>query len=176
MDSNNFHLLLLKHAEKLTKNSKILKIKGKTEINLLPFISKLNSKTWHLERESHFSNLFIFINCSQTWWWNTDNPAGIYLLKVNNRKTTARCETCSKLTIKKPERRQWRRYGVFIVNFEHSSHLVLVFLLLTLNMSLPAGKLQHNYTCITPSQYKICLLRWGEWNLALHIKIMPNYP
>ena len=28
----------------------------------------------------------------------------------------------------------WRRSGVFIVNFEHISHLVLVFLLLTLNM------------------------------------------
>ena len=35
---------------------------------------------------------------------------------------------------KKPERRQWRRSGVFIVNFVHISHLVLVFLLLTLNM------------------------------------------
>ena len=31
-----------------------------------------------------------------------------------------------------------RRSGVFIVNFEHISHLVLVFLLLTLNMELPA--------------------------------------
>ena len=31
------------------------------------------------------------------------------------------------------------RSGVFIVNFEHTSDLVLVFLLLTLNMYLPAG-------------------------------------
>ena len=38
-----------------------------------------------------------------------------------------------KLTIKKPERRKWRRTGVFIVNFEHISHLVLVFLLLILS-------------------------------------------
>ena len=29
--------------------------------------------------------------------------AGIYLLKVNNRKTTTWCEICSKLTIKTPE-------------------------------------------------------------------------
>ena len=29
--------------------------------------------------------------------------------------------------------------GLLIVNFEHISHLVLVFLLLTLNMQLPAG-------------------------------------
>ena len=28
---------------------------------------------------------------------------------------------------------QWRRSGIFIVNFEHISHLVLVFLLLTLS-------------------------------------------
>ena len=33
---------------------------------------------------------------------------------------------------KTPERRQWPRSGVFIVNFEHFPHLVLVFLLLTL--------------------------------------------
>ena len=29
--------------------------------------------------------------------------------------------------------------GVFIVNFEHISHVVLVFLLLTWNIQLPAG-------------------------------------
>ena len=33
-------------------------------------------------------------------------PAGIYLLKVNNRKTRTRCEICSKLTIKTPEQCQ----------------------------------------------------------------------
>ena len=33
------------------------------------------------------------------------NPAGIYLFKVNNRNTRAKCETCSELTIKTPEQR-----------------------------------------------------------------------
>ena len=62
-------------------------------------------------------------------------PVGIYLLKVNNRNARTRCKICSKLTIKTPERRHWRLSGVFIINFEHISHLVLVFfLLLTLNM------------------------------------------
>ena len=61
------------------------------------------------------------------------NPAAINLLKVNNKKTRAMCEICSKLTIKTPERRQWRSYGVFIVNFEQILHIVLVFPLLTLN-------------------------------------------
>ena len=58
-------------------------------------------------------------------------PVGIYLIKVYNRDARERCEICSKFTIKTPERRYWRRSGAFIVNFEHISHLVLVFLLLT---------------------------------------------
>ena len=61
-------------------------------------------------------------------------PVGNYTFKVNNRNIRASCEICSKLTIKTPERRQWGRSGVFTVNFEHISHLVLVFLLLPLNM------------------------------------------
>ena len=50
-------------------------------------------------------------------------PANIYFFKINNRNTRKRCEICSKLTIKAPEWRRWRRSGVFIVNFEHVSHL-----------------------------------------------------
>ena len=53
------------------------------------------------------------------------------MFRVNNRNTRTRCEICSNLTIKTPEWRQWRRSGVFIVNFEDILHLVLVFLLLT---------------------------------------------
>ena len=34
----------------------------------------------------------------------TKFPANVYLLKVNNRSTRKRCEICSKLTIKTPER------------------------------------------------------------------------
>ena len=58
-------------------------------------------------------------------------PAGIYLLKFNNRNTKTRCEICSKLTIK--------TQGAFIVNFEHLSHLNLVFLLLTLESNFRLG-------------------------------------
>ena len=60
-------------------------------------------------------------------------PAGNNIFKVNNRNTKTKCEICSKLTIKIPERR------IFIVNFEHISYLVLVFLLLTLSRLMPAG-------------------------------------
>ena len=47
-------------------------------------------------------------------------PAGICPLRGNNRNTRTRSGICSKL--------------IFSVNFEYISHLVLVFLLLTLNM------------------------------------------
>ena len=43
-------------------------------------------------------------------------------------------QICSKVMIKTPKRRQWRRSGsLFIANFEHISHFFLMFLLLTLN-------------------------------------------
>ena len=59
-------------------------------------------------------------------------PAGNYMFKVNNRNTRTRCEICSNLAMKTPERCLWRHSGIFIVNFEHISYLILVFVLLTL--------------------------------------------
>ena len=61
-------------------------------------------------------------------------PAGDYMFQVNNRNTRIKCKICSKLTIKTPERRQWRHSSVFIVNLEHVSHHVIAFLLLDLNL------------------------------------------
>ena len=60
-------------------------------------------------------------------------PAGNYMFKVKNSNTRTRCEICSKLTIKKTTNDDWRSSDVFIVTFEHISHLALVFLLLTLS-------------------------------------------
>ena len=48
------------------------------------------------------------------------------MFKVNNRNTRKRLGICSKLTIKTPERLR-RRSSVFIGNFEHISHLFIVF-------------------------------------------------
>ena len=70
----------------------------------------------------------------------TKFPANIYLFKFNSRDTRKSCEICSKLTIKTPEGRQWSRSGNITVNFKHISHLFLLFLLLTLNKSMPAVK------------------------------------
>ena len=101
------------------------------------------TRTWDLLKVivSAGSNKKNYFNCS-----NTDDslsapfiPAGIYLLQVNNRNTKRRCKICSKVTLKIPEQHPRRRSGVFVVNFKNISHLVLLFLLLTLNMELPPG-------------------------------------
>ena len=45
---------------------------------------------------------------------------------LKSQLMSQRVITCSKLTIKTPERRHWPRPSVFIVNFEHISHLVSI--------------------------------------------------
>ena len=42
-------------------------------------------------------------------------------------------EICLKLTIKTPERHNWRRSDVFIANFEQISSIIMLLSLLTLN-------------------------------------------
>ena len=56
----------------------------------------------------------------RTFYINT--PAGIYLFKLSNGNT----------------KKLWKIYsGVFIVNFEQISHIILVFSLLILNKQMP---------------------------------------
>ena len=42
--------------------------------------------------------------------------------KLTTETLEQRCEIRLELTRKTPKRRNWRRLGVFIVNFEHISH------------------------------------------------------
>ena len=63
-------------------------------------------------------------------------PGSIYLFKVYNRNTCIIFGICSKLTIKAPEGRHWRRFGVFIVKFEQISNIILMFLFLTFSKEL----------------------------------------
>ena len=87
--------------------------------------------TMFLKAIQAFPNVFLFYK---------HLAVNIYLFKVNNRNRKRKwSEICSNLTTKTPERRQWRRSGIFIVNFEDISHVndvVLVFLLLTLKTHL----------------------------------------
>ena len=55
------------------------------------------------------------------------------LVQNQQMKHLKKCKIFSKLTIKTPERRHWHGYVVLIVKIEEISHLILVFLLLTLN-------------------------------------------
>ena len=91
--------------------------------------------------------------CQNTCSMSTANPNNIYLFKVNNRNTIKRCKICLKLTIKTPERRQWRRSGV-IVDFEQVNlswentwsmfmDTMLDFLLLNMDNYVLVGKGAH---------------------------------
>ena len=70
----------------------------------------------------------------------SSNQDNIYLFEVNNRNTRKKCKICPKLRQKTLERPHWPRSGVLVVNFEHISHLFLVFLLCILNRQILAGK------------------------------------
>ena len=60
----------------------------------------------------YFCLINMLLNCDFAWLdtpficQNDSIPAGNYLFKVNNRNTRTRCQICSKLKIKTPERRQ----------------------------------------------------------------------
>ena len=64
-----------------------------------------------IKKPKEMLSYFKLLNAPKDNSKKVSYPVGIYLLTVNRR--------CS---------------GVFMVNFEHISHLALVFLLLTLNM------------------------------------------
>ena len=74
------------------------------------------------------TKIFLICKCllpslqSCTKYLEQTQPA-ITSSKLTIETLEQRCEICSKVTIKTPKRRHWRRFGVFIVNFEHISHL-----------------------------------------------------
>ena len=97
--------------------------------------NRLHSEYQRCDRGKYWKMLRISLY--SVWMWeNTDQNnseyghllpsvillAVISLLNVNNKNTS---EICSKLN---------KQTDVFIDNFEHISHLALMFLLLTLNM------------------------------------------
>ena len=108
--------------------------------------------------------MLLFNNLHEVFLFKQNIPAKIYLFKVINGNTRKRCEICSRLAIKTPERRHWRRSGVFIVNFEHISHLFLLFLLLTLNKSMLAGIKLHQPVMITFEDLK-------TFDFKLHVSL-----
>ena len=110
---------------------------------------KILEVDWGIKQEGLFSgcvNVFdistttwlwyckiVFLLSSMQWRQRFSRTVILYLLKVSFQTAFTRSkssletrvifETFSKLTIKIPEQRQWRRSGGFIGNFEHISHI-----------------------------------------------------
>ena len=107
------------------------------------YIKQVDIEKLDSSRNTHF---FLF----PLHYWLSFYSEGIPTFTLHSQPTLAitcskltietreQSEIYSKLTIRTPERRHWPRSGVFIVNFEHISHLLLVFLLLTLSRQMPA--------------------------------------
>ena len=79
-------------------------------------------------------------------------PTAIYCFKVNNGNMKTICKTCSNITMKKLEKRQKRCSGIFIVNFEHISHIFWCFhcWILTSKCRLSGyllNNILYSYTC-----------------------------
>ena len=88
-----------------------------TKPSLIGIANKIDfNETWG-NKNSLPSNPFsrvarpdqLILSIYEIFWKSfvfVDNPAGIYLFKVNNRNTKTRCRLCSKLTIKALVQRQ----------------------------------------------------------------------
>ena len=93
------------------------------------------------------------------------------MFKNNNNNTKVRCEIYPVLTLKIPERCQWCGSDVFIVNYEHISYLLLMFLL-----SNWACKFQEEKeACIGPYQTSmvVCFFKYSLnwWPLSQNSSI-----
>ena len=71
-------------------------IRSGANFNVYPQYSRIEDRVAWLKEFCTASTKRLLTQCF---------PAGMYLLKVNNRNTRTRCVICSKLTIKTPERR-----------------------------------------------------------------------
>ena len=69
-------------------------------------LPKLTFKT--VTYEKYFERSMSSGKCGSNNANINHNSTNIYLLKVNDRNIRKRCEICSRLTIKTPERPQWR--------------------------------------------------------------------
>ena len=92
------------------------------------------------------------------------------MFKVKNENTSAIYEICSNLTIM-----SWTSFGVFIVNFEHISHSVLLFPLLTLNKQMPAEYPQNMSQFVLVNFYKVILLDFRSFPNIFKAYVILNF-
>ena len=132
---NNRNLVKFKLSQKSSLSARCSHCLSRRQKDLEAFINFCKrSKNWNsiiqvIYRKKFWKSSTVPRSYIQNHWCIL---AGVYLFNVNNGNTVTMCEICSKLTTKKSERRQWRRFG-FLVNFDNISHIVRISPLLTLN-------------------------------------------
>ena len=91
-----------------------------------------------------------------------------YLL-VQSQQWKQQSNVWNLLTIKTPKRRQWYRFGAFVVNFEQISKTVLLFLSLTLSKYIPTRNcfLNDRNIALILVNIKQQLAHWKNYQLLL---------
>ena len=128
---------------------------------------------WHVFQASEFHWNLLGIWIAKFVWSNVDClllykrkmliPVGNYMFKVTIETLEKRYEICSKLTIKTPKWRQWRRFGVFIVNFEHIPHLCSSFSIVNFEQ-VNAGWDKNSYFQYT-NEKNSCYFSLSHWDV-----------
>ena len=111
---------------------------------------------------------------------NATNPAAIYLLKVNNRNTRTRCEICSKLTIKIPERRQWPPICISLEFKQFSFSLICFRNIRVINLTITLFSISTGNTALahhTDTASSVSTWTYGHWvrDLDLHLNFVPAH-
>ena len=111
----------IRHKSLLIKKKNNNNYRNRQKESLL-FWERKKTSYLHLDKESldqSWQRNKTLCLCSITLPWN--EPTGFYLFKVNNENIRNMYEIYSKLIRKTPEWCQWRRFGVFLVNFEQAN-------------------------------------------------------
>ena len=86
------------------------------QLNKLHGQNKSNMNTFSLLFSAEKLDLNVSIRvANKVSIKKNSNPAKNYMFKVSNKNTRTRCEICSKLAIKTPERQQWQRSSLFLI-------------------------------------------------------------
>ena len=123
-------------------------------------LTKISAIFYVLRKLNHFRSML------PSYWsqWireicnKTDCPKNKYMLKVNNKKTRERCEICSKLTRKIPERRHWRQ----LLTFSEPANVYWIVSMLG-KLASNELNLKSSTTCIKFFVWLVSFLRiWGR--------------
>ena len=88
-------------------------------------ISFQSQQEWHQNNISGFCFIVVLLLTLHIYLPSTKQAFTFSKLSIESLEKGY--EICPKLTIKTPERRQWRCSGVIIANFEHISQFFIVF-------------------------------------------------